>query len=162
MKNDDYRPDADIRINNHRCAGMILKGSQLLLMFRRKNGKEYYVIPGGHLQQGEKYEECAIREIEEETTIKVKNLKLTFEFIEYKSNFEGMGFDIKIFEDYFDHYFIGEWESGVPTLASEEKERCTEDNYFEPMWVELKKVEHLNILPKFAKEWILERLVKRN
>ena len=41
--------------------GIIIKDNQVILMYRRKNGVEYYAIPGGHLENNESNEECLIR-----------------------------------------------------------------------------------------------------
>lgn len=149
-----YREDADVRINNIQSRGIILKGDLVLVMFRRKKGHEYYVFPGGHMQEGETPLENAVREIYEETTIKVKNMDLAFEFKDYKKP--------KKTEE--EHYFVGEWKSGEPTLSGEESRRSTEDNYYEPMWVKLSDLENLVVYTFAAAEWIevsLEKFLKK-
>lgn len=58
---------------------IIIEDNKLLVMFRRKikNGikKEYYVIPGGGLEEGETLEQNVIREIKEEFNIDIKVIK---------------------------------------------------------------------------------------
>ena len=47
--------------------------NKLLLLLIRRGGHPYkgmWALPGGFLQRGETVEECALREIEEETTVK--------------------------------------------------------------------------------------------
>ena len=100
----EFREDANIRINNIQARGIILKGDKALVMFRIKNGEEYYVFPGGHMEIGETPKETATREIKEETTIEVNNLKLVFEFKNYVKRED-------IQEEY---YFVGKWKSGEP------------------------------------------------
>jgi len=80
MNSTDLHLDKDIRINNKRAAGIVIKDNKILLMHRIYKGKEYWVFPGGHLQQGEELAGAAIREILEETTIIVNNPVLVFEF----------------------------------------------------------------------------------
>ena len=144
--NMEYREDADIRLNNIQSRGIILNGDKVLLMFRRKNGNEYYVFPGGHMRKGETPQETAEREIEEETTIKVRNLELVFEFRNY----------IRKDKEQIDYYFVGEWKSGEPVLSGEEYRRANEDNYYEPMWIDINKVQELTLYSLAAKEWFME------
>ena len=55
----------DVRVG----VGVILKNSRGgILTGKRKNTHgPYYSIPGGHLEEGESFEECALREVFEET-----------------------------------------------------------------------------------------------
>jgi len=52
------------------------KGREYLLLHypSLKPGKDYWEFPKGHIEKGEKAEEAAIREVEEETGLKIKNL----------------------------------------------------------------------------------------
>jgi 8-oxo-dGTP pyrophosphatase MutT (NUDIX family) len=115
-------------------------------MFRRRDGEEYYVFPGGHMRFGEKPVDTVRREIEEETTVKVKELKPAFDFFNY------------LRKERRDYFFVGRWESGEPVLSGEESRRNDEDNYYEPMWVDRDKIKELNLYPLFAKEWFEEWL----
>lgn len=40
-----------------------------------KHGKDTWSVPGGYLEYGEEFEQCAKRELMEETGVKVKNLR---------------------------------------------------------------------------------------
>lgn len=57
--------------------GVIVKKNGLVLLGKRKNsyGAETWAFPGGHLEFGEKVEDCAVREVLEETGITIENLK---------------------------------------------------------------------------------------
>lgn len=140
--------DADIRRNHIQCRGIILKENEVLVIYREKNGRKYYVFPGGHNRINERLIDTAKREVFEETSINVKNLKIAFEFKRYLKELE---------EEY---YFVGEYESGIPKLIGEELARSDENNYYEPMWVKRKEVENLTLYPLFAKEWFLDSLDK--
>ena len=71
-----------------RGAGIISYGDGFILMHRNHVEKtpgtnkpygEYYVIPGGGLEENETIEECVVREIEEEAGIQVEVLEKIFE-----------------------------------------------------------------------------------
>ncbi|KAK4260902.1 hypothetical protein QN277_003963 [Acacia crassicarpa] len=51
----------------------LLKGRSVLLGRRRSSvGNSTYALPGGHLEFGESFEECAIREVKEETGLEIR------------------------------------------------------------------------------------------
>jgi mutator protein MutT len=52
------------------------KNGQILIGKRKGSHAPYYSIPGGHLELGETFEEAAIKEIREETGMKIKNPKV--------------------------------------------------------------------------------------
>lgn len=60
------------------AGGIVLNDGKVLLIknaaMRDKN-KAYWGFPKGHIQEGEKSEETALREVEEETGLKVKIIK---------------------------------------------------------------------------------------
>ncbi len=59
-------------------AGIIVTRNKKVLLGKRKNvrGAGSWCFPGGHLEFNEKLNDCARREVFEETGIKIKNLKL--------------------------------------------------------------------------------------
>jgi 8-oxo-dGTP diphosphatase len=143
----DRHDDEKGRINGERHAGIVIRDNKILLIHRRKKGMEYYVFPGGHRRQGEKGEDTLVREILEETNTRVTNPQLAFEFRDYPT-------------ENIDYYYKCEWLSGdKPELVGEEKTRNSEDNFYEPLWVDKEKVPELNILPKFAKDWLVDNLL---
>ena len=139
----DYREDANVRNNYFQARGIITKGDKVLVMFRRKNGREYYTFPGGHMRKDEQPIDTAIREIREETTVEVKDLRPAYDFINYTD------------PEQREYYFIGKWASEEPTLSGEESRRCNEKNYYEPMWIDISIIPKLNLYPKATKEWFI-------
>ena len=57
--------------------GIVLKGNEIVLIKRGKEPfKGSYALPGGFLNYGERLEECAVREVLEETGVKTKVVEL--------------------------------------------------------------------------------------
>jgi len=120
---------------------IIIEGNEILTMFRRKkkddgNYKEYYVIPGGGVEDGETLEETCIREIKEEYNVDIKVLGY-------------LGSDEK--ETTIGHFFHAEIIDGVPTLGGEESDRNNPDNYYEIRRINIDKLNDYDI---DAKEFI--------
>lgn len=93
---------------------MILKDGKVLLGRRKgAHGADQYAFPGGHLEFGESFTECAIRETEEETGIQIKNVQFQYTANIQKFVAEGL------------HYahisLIAEWVSGDPVVKEPEK-----------------------------------------
>lgn len=55
---------------------LIHRGNQILLQNRVKRDWAGYTLPGGHVEPGESFVDACIREMKEETGLKVSNVKL--------------------------------------------------------------------------------------
>ena len=130
---------------NKRVAGIVVKDGQVLLMHRFKNGEEYWVFPGGGQEDGETLEETVVREIEEETSIQVRPIKLL-----YKISWDIEG------ENYF---YLCEYLSGTPELRvdSEEYQKMQggEQSYI-PCWVDISEVPKLTLYQLEIRDLFLE------
>ena len=60
-----------------RC--VLIEDEKVLLIYREKNDRIYYVFPGGGVEDGETNEECLIRECREELGIKINIIKQLYE-----------------------------------------------------------------------------------
>lgn len=59
-----------------RVAGILVKDDQILLVRHEKDGKSYWLIPGGGVDFGESAEQALIREFQEEVGLDIKVGKL--------------------------------------------------------------------------------------
>ncbi len=55
---------------------LITDRSRLLLQNRTKKDWQGYTLPGGHVEPGESFDDAAIREMQEETDLDIKNPRL--------------------------------------------------------------------------------------
>lgn len=120
-----------------RAAAIIIKNGKILLIRRIKEGREYFVFPGGGVEEKEKIEEAVIREIKEELNLDISIEKLLFQ-IENQGRQE--------------FYFLVRDFSGILKLGGEEKEIMNESNQYHPLWIKLKEIKNLsNLYPEKAK-----------
>ncbi|HNR34384.1 MAG TPA: NUDIX hydrolase [Candidatus Hydrogenedentes bacterium] len=63
-----------------RVAAVIIRKGEILLARHERNGKRYWVLPGGGVEYGESLEEALAREILEETHFKIRVGRLLFLF----------------------------------------------------------------------------------
>jgi len=124
-----------------RAAAIIIKDNKILLMHRIKDGREYWVFPGGHVEDGETPEQAAIREIMEELTLKASNPKLAFNYQNGENE---------------DPMFIVDVENKDPVLGGPEGERNSGNDFYEPVWIAFDNLKDLNLLPESAKEKLLK------
>jgi mutator protein MutT len=122
--------------------------NEILLIRRFKDGREFWVIPGGSVEEGENSEQAATREIKEETNLDVV---LGEKFLEYENAYWGDGVR-------HETYFLAESFSGDEVkIIGEEKERNSRQNRYELEWVPFKKINDLNLVPIIVKNKIIEK-----
>jgi 8-oxo-dGTP diphosphatase len=112
IKMADDRPKVGVGI-------IIIKGNKILLGKRKgSHGHGEYASTGGHLENGETLEECALRELAEEAgpNLQVKNLRFlcVINLRQYKP------------KHYIDIGFIAEWKSGEPKVMEPDKKESWE------------------------------------
>ena len=126
-----------------RVSGVIIEGDKNLLLIKRiKLGKEYYVFPGGSVEEGENPSSAMLREINEELSVHANIGKLLFKIQNREQ--EEIFFEIIS-------------TIGVPEIGGPEKERSNDENQYHIEWVELKDLNKMqNVYPAEAREKILE------
>jgi len=68
----------------HRAVLILIDKGGILLLYRFKNGEEYYVFPGGGVEDAESIIDAAVREAKEEIGVNVE-LKKLVGYTEYLS-----------------------------------------------------------------------------
>ncbi len=90
------------------CVGvMIFKDGKILIGKRKEtasHGAGEYSFPGGHIEGGESFTEAVLRETEEESGIKIKNLK--FQCVINTDAYKGHQTVLIT--------FVADWENGEP------------------------------------------------
>lgn len=124
--------------------GVIIEDGKVLAMFRRKvspeKTKEYYVVPGGGQEGNETLLETLKRELMEEMSIEV-------EVIGY------LGKDV--YGESTSHFFHCKKVGGEIKLSGPELETISEENYYEPRFVE---IDELNNIDFICKEFVFKAL----
>lgn len=114
--------------------GIIVKDNKVLLMHRKKDGEEYWVFPGGHTEEGETPEETLKREIWEEVSLNITRIGKIHPF-RHQNGIEC--------------FFECEVEEGEPKIHTSGNKKNTDNDWYNPEWVELSKAKKLeNLYPQ--------------
>ncbi|MEQ1499786.1 MAG: NUDIX hydrolase [Parcubacteria group bacterium] len=102
--------------------GVIIRRENRVLLGKRKNshGDGTWSFPGGKLDLWETPEECAVREVEEETGLKIKNITKS---IYTNDLFREEG------KHFITLFFIGDYDGGEAELR--EPDKCESWEWFE-------------------------------
>lgn len=130
----------------HRATGILIYDNKILLMFRRKSGREYWVFPGGGIEANEDPAEATIRELKEETTVLAEVEKQIYEITLD---------DGTINRFYLCHYLAGEPKLG---LEANEGVNQSENNFYQPQWVDLNDLKDLILYPLEIRDWLINDL----
>jgi len=129
-----------------RAVAVILKESEILVMHRIKNGKEYYVLPGGGVEDSETIEQTVLREVQEETSIKARVIKPLYHLriVSEPNNSD-------------QYYFLCEYLEGVPRLgiANESEKMKLGNDFYEPVWYPISKIDQILLFPLEIRDWLI-------
>ncbi len=110
---------------------IVIKNDSMLVMHRNKFGHQYYCLVGGGVDAGETEEQALIREIHEEASLEVANLRLVY--------IEEAG------KPYGNQYiYLCDYVSGEPVLwegSDEAKIHKLGQNLYSPGWLPLTDLE---------------------
>ncbi|MDK1080354.1 MAG: NUDIX domain-containing protein [Anaerolineae bacterium] len=121
-----------------RAGVVLINDRKVSLIERHRNGRHYFVFPGGGVDRGESMQEAAIREMEEETGLRVTIVRKLAEIHSARS---------------FHIYYLVERVSGkYGTGTGEEYTEADPDNpnegVYTPIWMPIKELlGHKNVFP---------------
>lgn len=130
-----------------RAGVVLIKDEKVSLIERFRSGNHYYVFPGGGVDEGESPQEAAVREMEEETGLRV-TVKRELAKIHF-------GLSIQIY------YLVDRVSGEYGTGTGEEYTDADPDNPMEgiyiPIWMPIAELaEHEAIYPVDIKELVLK------
>ena len=121
---------------------IIINDDGLVVMYRNKNGNEYYTLPGGGMEGTETEHECVKRECIEEFGISVEPLKKLYVLEDTKT---------------IQHIYYCDWVSGeLGTGTGEEFAADNGKGVYNPMQIAFEKLAETNLVPPEIKERILK------
>lgn len=126
-----------------RSIAVVIERGELLVIARRKSGREYYVLPGGGVEDGETSREACVRELREETGLRGV---VTAELTPPTPLSESVA------------YFRVTAPHQAPSLGGPEAARSSESNTYEPRWVPIAELDHINLVPDHARVTVRRQL----
>lgn len=124
---------------------VIFIDGKLVLIRRVRHGREYWVIPGGGVEEGETVEDAVRREAKEEIGIDVN---VSAFLMEARKTWEGT--------PSVHRFFLCEYVSGEVGTGTQLMSAGTEGEVHEVMLVPHEKLASLDIVPEEFKEYLLQ------
>jgi 8-oxo-dGTP diphosphatase len=106
---------------------------RVLTIHRMRTGREYYVLPGGKIENGETPAQACAREAREETGLEITVGRCVAQLFN---------------EDRDEYYFLATSFSGRLEIGFPEKGWASVENVYELNWVPLAKLEEIRLLPQ--------------
>ncbi|HCG9605596.1 TPA: NUDIX domain-containing protein [Vibrio parahaemolyticus] len=115
------------------------KNAEILLIKRFKEGRNYWVFPGGGVEPEELLEQAIVREVFEETSLRIDNYQEIFSVVNRGRK---------------EHFYLVNVQFFEPKLSLHSPERQTQgsSNRYELTWVKLNDLSKLDLVPVDAKE----------
>ena len=128
-----------------RATALVIFQDKILVIHRHRNGEEYFLLPGGSVEENETTEKAVTRELFEETSITGELGKKIYSCID-KYNKEHQ-------------VFLVEYKFGEPKLQPDSVEvaRTLKDstNTYDPKWIKKSIIKDLVFRPVGMKEFLL-------
>lgn len=128
-----------------RVASIVVENGNILLMYRINNKKEYYTFPGGGIESGETHIEALEREIMEETSIKIKVVKLLYE-VDWDHQSKQF-------------FYLCEYIDGKPMLQENSVEKTAMADgtqFYNPCWIKTDLISQTLLYPLEVRDFFIE------
>lgn len=129
-----------------RARGIVFLDGKLVSMYREFQGRVFYTIPGGGMEEGESEQECVKREVFEEFGLVVEPIKKVY----YYEN------DISIETFYLCEYVSGEFGSG----QGEEFQPNRNRGVYIPSLLDVEEIAELPLMPPEVAKALVKDLKK--
>ena len=126
-----------------RASAIIVKDGKILLIHRKNRGREYWVFPGGGIENDDTGDETVVREIKEETGLTCTKVKFAFLAETYKGGHKHPFYSCKV-------------NNKEIVLGGAEAKKHSEEDWYNPQWVKLDKVKDIFLVPESAKAELLK------
>ncbi|MFA5069998.1 MAG: NUDIX domain-containing protein [Patescibacteria group bacterium] len=131
---------------------IIIENNKILLLKRNREGRIYWVFPGGQVESGETDEQALKREVKEEVGVDVSVGKLIFQ-TKYKLPKKETKEDEYF---YLCRYIGGEIGTGQ---GPEYQPNSGYVGTYEPQWVAIKDLRKMKVLPEEVKNLVPEKFL---
>ncbi len=130
-----------------RAGVVLIEDNKVALIERFRDGNHYFVFPGGGADNGESPEQAAVREMEEETGLRVT----------VKRKVTEIHFDLSTQHYYLAERIGGEYGTGTGEEYTDADPDDPAEGIYIPIWMDIEQLaEHENIYPVDIKELILQ------
>jgi len=128
-----------------RAGCILIEDNKLALIERHRADRHYFSFPGGGVDEGETYEQAAVREIEEELGVKVRLIRKIA--------------DVKV-NARMQYYFLAERVSGEfgTGIGEEYDEYDPAFGTYQPLWMPIAQLLDHNVLPRKLAELVFHSL----
>jgi 8-oxo-dGTP diphosphatase len=123
-----------------RAAAIIISKRHILLIHRIRTGQDYYVFPGGRMEEGESAEQTLVREVLEETGLHTAWVQPAFSHP---------------LPTRMAHYFFVQVHPGTMSLGGPEIEKQSSENRYVHEWVLLSRLGGINLHPADVRDAIV-------